>query len=213
MKFLISTSENSEQNYKEALSALGIEAEGGFHPTLDGSFDGLILCGGGDISPSIYGEEINGSVNIDRERDEIETKLLSMYYGKPILGICRGMQFINASLGGTLFQDIGNGHRGEGKNDLLHKVTSKKGSIMERLYGESFTVNSLHHQAVAKLADGFSATLFAEDGTVEAIEHESQPIFALQWHPERLALSRKRDGAADGMKVFEEFLKIAIDKR
>ena len=205
MKILISTG-SKELPYRAALEALNVEVIGGYLPACDESCDALILCGGSDIDPALYGEAMRGSESIDAMRDETEWRLLSIYRERPILGICRGLQVLNAYFGGTLHQDIPD-HRAEkdsGAVEVFHRALTVPGTRAARLFGAETTVNSSHHQSVDRLAEGFRVTMTAPDGTVEAIEHETKPILALQWHPERMLASPA--DYADGARVFRELL-------
>ena len=159
------------------------------------------MPGGADIDPKIYGQENIASVDIDHQRDKIELDAFRHYLklGKPILGICRGTQLINAALGGTLHQDI-NGHRQVDGVDTLHSSHTTD-HILLKLYGQRFIINSSHHQAVDRLGDGLEAVQWSDDGTIEAIRHMSLPIFGVQWHPERLR------EPTDGWKLIEHWLK------
>ena len=200
----------ASQNYVEAISALGAEATASYLPTIDTSYDGLILCGGTDINPARYAEELNGSVDIDFERDAAEFALLQAYIdaGKPILGICRGCQLINVFFGGSLYQDLPEADRHKGKNnvDSVHNVTAIADSIVGRLYGERFAVNSSHHQAVKRLGDGLRASANWNGQYIEAIEHNFYPIFAVQWHPERMCFRNKREDTVSGADILLYFL-------
>ena len=172
LKILLAANLNKD-NYKNAVEACGAEADAVYLPDKFDGYDGLILCGGSDINPAIYGQEINGSVKIDYERDKAEIAALEYFLkeGKPILGICRGCQLLNAYFGGTLIQDIGEKvpvHRNKPVY-RIHGVKTARDGIMKQLYGQSFTVNSCHHQALDKIADGFHVTLVSDDGIVEAI--------------------------------------------
>lgn len=178
------------------------------------AYDGLVLCGGVDIDPSYYGEPIAGSKNINKELDELEFALLKAFAeaGKPVLGICRGCQLINIFFGGSLHQDIENAVEhasGVVGCDLVHNVTAQKGSIISNLYGERFSVNSSHHQAVKKLGEDLKITMRTEDGkVVEGIEHNTLPIIAVQWHPERMCGAHSREDTVDGSKIFEHFISL-----
>ena len=172
-------------------------------------FDGLILGGGVDVSPARYGEEINGSVNIDLDRDEREFFAAEEFLkaGKPIFGICRGFQLLNVLFGGSLIQHLENTdeHRKEGE-DKIHDVVATSGSIMEKLYGkEIFGVASVHHQAVKKLGEGLILTS-EKDGVAEAFEHKNLPVFGVQFHPERMCCTKKREDAVDGIELFKYFI-------
>ena len=163
--------------------------------------DGLLLPGGADIDPKIYGHENTASVEIDAERDRIELEAFNLFLnaGKPILGICRGTQLINAAMGGTLHQDIPNHKQVDGV-DTLHPSHTTDETLI-KLYGESFIINSSHHQCVDKLGDGLEAVQWSDDNIVEAIRHKTLPIFGVQWHPERLR------EPTDGWKLIEHWLK------
>lgn len=205
MKILL-TANKKKETYINAVEAVGAEAVVKYLPDDSVDYDGLILCGGNDVQPCYYGEEINGSLDFDKERDRTEMALAQKFFqtGKPILGICRGMQLLNVALGGTLYQNI-SGHRGE----ILHTVKAEKGSLWEKLYGKEFTVNSFHHQAIKRLGNGLKATLYDGTGTViEGVEHESKPYLGVQWHPERICLDLAREGAVDGLKVIERFIRL-----
>ncbi|GHV34231.1 gamma-glutamyl-gamma-aminobutyrate hydrolase [Clostridia bacterium] len=138
--------------------------------------DFLLLTGGGDAHPGFYGQPLGGSCDIDKERDVLEFALFRAFAdaGKPILGICRGMQLINVALGGTLIQHIEN-HSRVGGADILHPINGLRG------FDE---VNSAHHQAVGKLGAGLNIRA-RSGGIVEGISHDSLPIVGVQWHPER----------------------------
>lgn len=157
---------------------------------------GIVFTGSGsDITPSLYGQENRGALGCDMELDETELRLFDAFYkaGKPILGICRGQQLINVALGGTLLQDIPTqrpqaiAHRCEDETvTTFHPVTTQPGSRMEALFGGRLQTNSYHHQAIDLLGKGLIATAKTDDGIPEAIEHESRPILATQFHPERM---------------------------
>lgn len=162
--------------------------------------DGLILSGGKDSDPALYGEEpIAGIGAFDVARDEWELALLkaAMARGIPILGICRGCQLINAAMGGSLFQDLAaqrpgtNAHNPEGfpVDRLYHSADLVEGSLLRGIFGqERLRVNSFHHQAVKELAPGLEATAFAADGVLEGFESIDKTRFlvGVQFHPESL---------------------------
>ena len=199
------------ENYKNAVEACGGIAEVKYLPDLDVDYDGLILCGGNDIHPSYYNQEVNGAKDFDLERDQTEFALLKEFLktNKPIMCICRGHQLLNVALGGTLIQDIDcvKNHRYPDLNfPAEHVITAKKCSILHDFYGENFVVNSIHHQAVDKLGEGLIATAFSEENIIEAFEHESKPYYAFQFHPERMCLNLKTPTVVDGIKLFEFFI-------
>lgn len=198
------------ENYTTAVELAGATPVAGYLPELDLDCDGLILCGGVDINPTLFNEEINGAVDINNERDAHEMMLLDAFIkaGKPVFGICRGCQLINIYFGGTLHQHMANTvlHR-SGKNpDREHEVEAVAGSLMEKIYGKRCVVNSVHHQAVKKLGDGLVVTQKSDDGIIEAYNHRELPVIAVQWHPERLVLPEKRRNAVDGNKLFAHFI-------
>ncbi|MBC95394.1 glutamine amidotransferase [bacterium] len=152
--------------------------------------DGILLSGGADIEPQQYGAEPEPELQeIEPIRDEFELSLLEEVYKRelPVAGICRGLQILNVHAGGTLFQDVPpHSVRNEPASNRVHEVTFDEGSILAGLYGPSMQVNSLHHQSVDRVGNGFLATGLANDLGVEAIEHCELPILAVQWHPEML---------------------------
>lgn len=201
---------SEHQNYVDAVRLLGAEVNAGYLPEVAPDCDGLILCGGSDIHPGRYGEEIDGSVDIDLARDEVEFALLEAYIkaGKPILGICRGHQLINVFFGGSLWQDIPEAalHTRKNGRDAAHTVNAIPDSVVGRLYGERFAVNSSHHQALKAVGKGLRVTARWEDSRIEAIEHETLPIIGVQWHPERMCFRHKREDTVCGEALLRYFI-------
>lgn len=161
------------------------------------TIDGLLVTGGQDVNPSLYGEEKKeycGEICESRDVFEIKITKEITKLDKPVLGICRGLQVINVCFGGTLYQDLNKEfgcdivHRMEGPNDRpWHSVTISEGCILNSVLGEKADVNSCHHQGIKKLGDSLKATAFSSDGLIEGIERPSSKFFiAVQWHPERL---------------------------
>ena len=156
--------------------------------------DGLLLPGGGDMDPKFYGQErIPACGEPNLLRDTAEPLLLRTFLAadKPVLGICRGIQVMNAVLGGDLYQDIKpfqhlphNGHWAK-----VHTVTVRRGTLLSRILGQdTVLVNSQHHQAVDRVAPGFTLAALSEDGIVEAIEKpDARFCLGVQWHPEWLS--------------------------
>ncbi len=159
--------------------------------------DGLLLSGGADINPLLLGEEpvveLHG-INPKRDAQELELARLAANRQIPILGICRGIQVLNAALGGTLYQDIHTqmeGKRIKHDQDLdraypSHTVTIDTGSLLYTLFNkERLDVNSFHHQAVKTPAEGLRTVAVSPDGVIEAVEStEHKSVIGVQWHPE-----------------------------
>ena len=153
--------------------------------------DGLLLPGGWDVDPSLYGEPKDEKVGpIDRELDETELRMFNEARERqlPVLGICRGQQVINVALGGTLVQHLDDHDvRGHGRSHLAHSIRVDPRSELGQAAGEHhIRVNSFHHQAVKDLARGLHETAHGEDGTVEGVESDDGLIVAVQCHPEEL---------------------------
>lgn len=201
-------------NYASALE--GSDMEGVFSLDLSQakSCAGLLLPGGGDISPARYGQEPDGSEEPDLRRDEAELELVADFiaWGRPILGICRGIQMLNVALGGDLIQDIPTAaahRRDKALGDRVHTVTAGEDSFLYPLYGREFSVNSAHHQALGQLAAGLRlAAVSSEDGVVEAVEWPNLGVYGVQWHPERMSFALRREDTVDGQAVFQFFREI-----
>ena len=198
-------------NYEAAVRDAGGLPVSGYAPNPDLSCDGLLLCGGGDIEPSRFGQENRGSQPPDLLRDQAELELFHAFFqaGKPILGICRGMQLINVALGGDLIQDLPPEQKpfhGGVDHDLVHPVRSADGSLLRQLYGPVFPVNSTHHQAVGRLGAGLEAAAWAESGFAEAIVHRSLPVWGFQFLPERMSFQHRRTDTVDGAPLLCRFV-------
>lgn len=203
-------------NYVEALEDCGACAVVSNDPRDAEDCRALLLPGGADIDPSFYGAQNLGSLGIDRELDITELALIKTFAdsGRPILGICRGMQVLNVAFGGTLIQDLptASAHRWtEETGDQVHMVTAPSGSFLQELYGDTFSVNSAHHQGVDRIGDGFQIAARSMDGGIEALQWPEKRIYAVQWHPERLTLRHKRLDAVDGRPVFAFFIDSVIN--
>ncbi len=151
----------------------------------------LLFPGGGDITPALFGAPNLGSRNIDTELDLLQLRVFEQAYkqGIPILGICKGMQIINVGLGGNIVQDLPTAsHHTNAQRDLYHESFVSVDSFLAKLYGEHFLINSRHHQSVDKLGKQLIPIQWCPlDYCIEAIMHETLPIFGVQWHPERLS--------------------------
>ena len=207
MKILISVGKNADPtNYIRAVEQAGGTPCALYLPQPDLHYDGLILAGGGDMEPSLFGEENCGSANIDPARDRAELALLDAFAtaGKPILGICRGHQVVNVWAGGGLRQDLGekNAVHRRVDCDKVHRVCTEPG-ILQNLYGSEFCVNSAHHQSVEPIGRELRVTARSLDGVVEAMEHQRLPILTTQFHPERMT----GPDVADGAMLFRWFLR------
>lgn len=202
---------NAALNYENAIRAAGGDFIARYCPELDLSFDGLLLTGGGDVDPARYSQEDRGCVLIDLERDRAELALAKAYLaaGKPILGICRGMQVLNVALGGTLVQDLGEGlnafHR-RVDTDKVHPILAQKGSLLHSLYGPLFAVNSAHHQAADMPGQAVAITARSEAGVAEALEVSGKPVLGVQFHPERMTDTHLRPDTVDGGAIFRWFI-------
>ena len=178
--------------------------------------DGVMLSGGGDVDPAAYEEarhEKTDLVDPDRDRAEFLMTLWAAADDKPIFGICRGIQAMNVALGGTLIQDIPsqwqtplkhNGHyEGSQRDDVLHTVQVDPGARVEvMLRARQAGVNSFHHQALKRVADGLAVTSRAPDGVIESVEMAGKRFFVgVQWHPEEMSAGR-----ADMMNLFVGFI-------
>ena len=150
---------------------------------------GLLLPGGGDI-----GERL----------DEPERKLIQSFVqsGRPILGICRGMQALNVYFGGDLYSHIP-GHQ-QPRGDLVHGTLAV--GQLARLLGRRPAVTSNHHQALRHLGQGLQAVQVTPDGVIEAVAHGALPVWGVQWHPERQSFLRRRSDAVDAAPIFTFFL-------
>lgn len=162
---------------------------------------GLLLTGGGDVHPARYGSNYDSLVyeGIDMKRDALELELIkkATNMGIPILGICRGLQILNVSQGGTLYGDLPSEtgtlikHRCEDYKNCFHEVVIREGSLIAKTSQvDSGMVNSNHHQGIRELAPNLEGIAFAGDGLIEAIQMKTgngHPfMLGVQWHPERM---------------------------
>lgn len=183
-------------------------------PALFERLDGVLLSGGGDIDPALYGAVDDGwSKNRSDLRDALERALVEQAVNRdlPLLGICRGCQMLNVALGGTLYTDITDQfntrivHAQPDSKDpgyLAHDVEILRGTCLARITGlTSLRVNSRHHQAIRELAPGLRVTARSKDGLIEGVELSGKNFcIGVQWHPEALV---KMESHA---RIFEVFV-------
>ena len=158
--------------------------------------DGLLLTGGHDVDPVLYHEQPKAACGVPcRERDAMECRLLgwALEINLPVFGICRGIQFLNAYLGGTLYQDLPTEYDSSIEHHMTppydrtaHKVTVLADTVLAEILGAGeLPVNSYHHQAVKNTAPGVTTMAVSEDGLVEAISVDGKKFaVGVQWHPE-----------------------------
>jgi putative glutamine amidotransferase len=186
---------NKLRPYLEAAQAGGLEAVSvsvSESPAING-FHGLLLMGGTDVNPKLYGETAKPEVDQpDDERDAVEKELLAkaLHLDLPILAICRGMQLLNVYYGGTLIQHLGlpkHDTEFEDKGTVAHEVIVEPQTQLANIAGSTrLAVNSRHHQAVGRVGKGLRISARdSEDGMIEALEDPERPFMvAVQWHPE-----------------------------
>jgi putative glutamine amidotransferase len=186
---------------------------------LAAGLDGFVLPGSpADVDPALYGAVKHQKINeLDQRRDSTDIAVLGHAFqnGKPVLAICYGCQLLNVYLGGSLVQDIRSERPNSGphgstdlppgvpKGDVEHRATFVEGSLLGRLNrAGSGIINSSHHQAIDRSADGLRVTAVAPDGTIEGLEWTGDRnwVVGVQWHPERMA------GDALAERLFAEFI-------
>jgi putative glutamine amidotransferase len=213
------------QRYVQVLAATGaipwiIPLLQGDEATLRGIYerlDGLFLPGGVDVHPAEYGEAPGPLCGrTDPERDWTELLLLrwALADRKPVLAVCRGAQLVNVAVGGSLYQDVASQHPdaikhdhypvdGRRRDELAHEVQLAPGSRLRELLGTpTLSVNSMHHQGIARLAPGLVAVATSPDGLIEGVEAEADTfLLGVQWHPEDLV-----DVDSRMRRLFEAFI-------
>jgi putative glutamine amidotransferase len=218
-------------NHRYFLALTGVGAVPWMIPLLDSDpetiraiyerLDGVFLAGGVDVDPSCYGatrDALCGNTDLARDRVEMMLARWAIEEGKPLFGVCRGMQVINVVTGGTLVQDctyvVGADKHdyfptaGWARDHLAHEVEIAGGSRLERVFGSSRVgVNSMHHQAIQRLGEGLDVTARAPDGVIEAVEGRGDAfLVGVQWHPEMLV---DRDPGTH--RLFEAFIEAASE--
>jgi len=191
-------------------------------PTLLNRIDGLLLTGGGDVDPTLYGSEPTQDMyGIDPKRDRFEMALARGAHERkmPVLAICRGIQILNVALGGTLIEDIPSEIGSQDHAEIGDRVYVGHQKVriddtcgLAALVGSSeLDVNSIHHQALREVAPGIHPVAWAEDGVVEAIEADDAdwPLIGVQWHPEYLGAA----GDDPSHRLFQAFVDNAAAAR
>ena len=167
-------------------------------------FDMLVLTGGGDPSPSLFGREDAGSRNPRPYRSSWDIKLYhaARELDIPILGICLGIQVIGIAQGVALIQDIESSvfHDGSAREPIVHPVTMSPGTRLHSILGDEINVSSFHHQVLEEVPPGFVISAESSDGLIEAIESLDGRVIGVQWHPER---------DSTGVPILEYMLRIA----
>lgn len=185
--------------------------------------DGVLLPGGCDIAPAYFNEEPSpnlGTVDLDRDRSEIAVAQYALNEGKPLLGVCRGMQVINVAQGGSLYQDLPSEYFAPlarhahpvsefPREHLAHLVRVEEESHLARVLGNPIvTVNSRHHQSVKQVGQGLVVVAKAPDGVIEGVEKPGHPFaLGVQWHPENLQTQPEMK------RLFEKFIEAAGNVR
>lgn len=158
--------------------------------------DGFLFCGGGDITPLLFGENLKTRKGVtDFKTDNFHLQFMqhALSFKLPVLGICRGMQVLNLALGGSIYQDLS--LRSEkslnhvqlsvDRSDVCHRISVSKSSQLYNICGDITAVNSFHHQCIKSTGDTLKTSAIAPDGVIEAIESTVFPFaMGLQWHPE-----------------------------
>jgi putative glutamine amidotransferase len=177
--------------------------------------DGIILSGGEDVDPKFYGQDPHpnlGPTTPERDSAEIAIVKYALENDIPILAICRGVQILNVALGGTLIQDIPSqvnepilhSQKIDRSQDTHWAIVSKDSKLYQLLDSERIRVNSLHHQALGRIANDLRIVAQSSDGIVEAVEYNHPTTFTMgvQWHPESMAATNKEMN-----NLFAEFIK------
>ena len=158
--------------------------------------DGFLFCGGDDVTPLLFGEELmtdRGRTDLLTDRFHLSLMKYVLPLKLPILAVCRGMQILNITLGGTIYQDISmrwpaslnHMQLSLKRSDPSHEITVQKNSILYNIIGEHEMVNSFHHQCIRELGKNLKTSATASDGIIEAIESDTLPfVIGVQWHPE-----------------------------
>ena len=178
-----------------------------------GLCDGFLFCGGGDITPLLFGEEPqtgNGRTDITVDLFQIRLMKRILKSRKPVLAICRGMQILSVACGGTIWQDISlipgqtldHMQQPASRSEVSHRIRTERSSLLREYIGSCLFVNSFHHQAVNSPGKDVAISARAQDGTIEAVEIKGHPFaIGVQWHPECMYRS-----SSEMRKLFHEFV-------
>lgn len=196
---VVDTYNNNSNNMRKYLRRNGFKVDIVYSEAVDVSrYDGLVIPGGNNIDPGIYGAERDPhTYGTDAAKDRIQIKAIQDFAAanKPVLGVCRGCQVVNVAFGGTINQHI------EGWHKNYRRILIQKGTWLYKAYGKRPKVYHYHHQCVDQLGNGLVATQWdAADGNIEGIQHVSLPVFGLQWHPDGMR--------SKGNKVFKQYRKV-----
>ncbi len=201
------------ENYVYALEQLGAEGFISLEPERIAEADGLLLPGSEqDINPKLWGEKDICTNDVNDDLDNVQWRLLELAeeQNKAVLGVCRGMQFMNVFCGGSLIQDLPFAEEHKMTTpDKYHNLYHREGFFMYNLFGAESEVNTLHHQGVGRIGTGFEAVSVwndGEDSVVEAIWNEDRKMLGVQWHPERMVRFGNETQQEDGRKLIKYFL-------
>ena len=203
-QFIVMSYYNIAQKYKIGLNA--IMSEYGCEDILE-KCSGLIFSGSGEPLNMEHCTGPESNIDAVKKDSPLNTKLMEhcLSHGKPIFGICRGVQTINVLLGGTL-TDIGDPEEHHNHEKHNHLIDIKEGSFVHEAFGcTERLINSYHGRCIDKLAPGLEAVAWSKDGIIEAVQSKDKKIFATQWHPE---LSFEVYDDPDENKLIENFINL-----
>ena len=212
-KILIAGEAGQTTNYENALAAMQVHFVTSLQVKDVDEYDGLLLPGGGDVDPKLFGQLLipeteirqysrweqqlirKGQEKLTPELDRIQLAILKAFcqYRKPVFGICKGMQLINIAFGGDMLRHLPTAvHHAYREKDQMHPARNEVNSFLYEVYGSDMLVNSAHHQGVGIPGRGIRYVQYAPDGVVEGLQHEFLPVYGVQWHPERLERDIKK---------------------
>lgn len=173
-------------NYVNAVKRAGARVILSKNTALSRHADALVLSGGKNVNPHLYGVNAKRLVNVDTATDVAELHLIESFLNarKKIIGVCKGLQILNVYFGGTL--KFISGHTQNGKNDSFHDIKTVKNTFLRDIYGEKKCVNSAHVMAIDKLSPALSVSATSADGVIEGVYNKKLNVYAVQFHPERL---------------------------